>query len=39
MTKQLGVIGYPLSHTLSPVFQQAALDYHGIPVKYSAWPD
>ena len=31
MTKQLGVIGYPLSHTLSPVFQQAALDYHAIP--------
>ncbi|MDE2715883.1 MAG: shikimate dehydrogenase [Chloroflexota bacterium] len=38
MTKQLGVIGYPLSHTLSPVFQQAALDYHAIPVTYSAWP-
>ncbi|MDE2824270.1 MAG: shikimate dehydrogenase, partial [Chloroflexota bacterium] len=38
MTKQLGVIGYPLSHTLSPVFQQAALDYHAIPVTYLAWP-
>ena len=38
MTKQLGVIGYPLSHTLSPVFQQAALSYHAIPVTYSAWP-
>lgn len=38
MTKQLGVIGYPLSHTLSPVFQQAALDHHGIPVTYTAWP-
>ena len=38
MTKKLGVIGYPLSHTLSPVFQQAALDYHAIPVTYSAWP-
>ena len=38
MTKQLGVIGYPLSHTLSPIFQQAALDYHAIPVTYSAWP-
>ncbi len=38
MTKQLGVIGYPLSHTLSPVFQRAALDYHSIPATYSAWP-
>ncbi len=38
MTKQLGVIGYPLSHTLSPIFQQAALDYHAIPATYSAWP-
>ncbi len=38
MTKQLGVIGYPLSHTLSPIFQQAALDYHAVPVTYSAWP-
>ena len=38
MTKQLGVIGYPLSHSLSPVFQQAALDYHAIPATYSAWP-
>ncbi len=38
MAKQLGVIGYPLSHTLSPVFQQAALDYHAIPATYSAWP-
>ena len=38
MTKQLGVIGHPLSHSLSPVFQQAALDYHSIPATYSAWP-
>ena len=38
MAKQLGVIGYPLSHTLSPVFQQAAFDYHAIPATYSAWP-
>ncbi len=37
MSKQLGVIGYPLSHTLSPVFQQAALDYHSFPATYVAW--
>lgn len=38
MTKQLGVIGHPLSHTVSPAFQQAALDYHAIDATYSAWP-
>ena len=38
MTKQLGVIGHPLSHTVSPAFQQAALDYHAISATYSAWP-
>lgn len=38
MTKQLGVIGYPLTRTLSPVFQQAALDCRAIPMTYSAWP-
>lgn len=38
MTKQLGVIGHPLSHTVSPAFQQAALDYHAIRATYSAWP-
>ena len=38
MTKQLGVIGHPLSHTVSPALQQAALDYHAIRATYSAWP-
>ncbi|MSQ12931.1 MAG: shikimate dehydrogenase [Dehalococcoidia bacterium] len=37
MTKQLGIIGYPLGHTLSPVFQQAALDACGIDARYVAW--
>lgn len=37
MTKQLGIIGYPLGHTLSPVFQQAALDACGIDARYEAW--
>lgn len=37
MTKYLGVIGYPLRHTLSPVFQQAALDHCGIDARYEAW--
>ena len=36
--KRAGIIGWPLGHTLSPVFQQAALDYLGIPAKFEAWP-
>ena len=37
MTKYIGVIGYPLRHTISPVFQQAALDYYRMDAKYVAW--
>lgn len=33
----LGVIGYPLKESLSPVFQQAALDYLKLPHRYEAW--
>ena len=36
--QSLGIFGYPLAHALSPVIQQAALDHHGIPVRYHAWP-
>jgi len=32
-----GVIGYPLKQSLSPVFQQAAFDFYGLPVRYEAW--
>ena len=35
--KRLGVIGYPLGHTLSPVIQQAALDAVGFAARYEAW--
>ncbi|MBI3978852.1 MAG: shikimate dehydrogenase [Chloroflexi bacterium] len=35
--EQLGVIGFPLRHSLSPVFQQAALDRCGIRATYRAW--
>ena len=31
------LIGYPLRHSVSPVFQQAALDYHGLDTRYEAW--
>ncbi|MSQ12236.1 MAG: shikimate dehydrogenase [Dehalococcoidia bacterium] len=34
---RLGIIGYPLRHTLSPVFQQAALEACGIEGRYEAW--
>jgi len=38
MDKLLGILGYPLDHSLSPTFQQAALDECGLPVRYEAWP-
>lgn len=34
----LGVIGHPLKKSLSPVFQQAALDHLKLPHTYEAWP-
>ncbi len=36
-SKVVGLIGYPLKHSISPVFQQAAFDYLGLPVRYEAW--
>lgn len=33
---QLVLLGHPVAHSLSPVFQQAALDAAGLPVRYSA---
>ena len=38
MASLVGLIGYPLGHTISPAFQQAAFDYHSLPVEYHAWP-
>ena len=35
--RRVGLIGYPLGHSISPVFQQAALDYHGIAATYELW--
>ena len=37
MTSTFGIIGYPLGHSISPVFQQAALDFHGIDGRYVVW--
>ena len=36
--KYLGVIGHPLKRSLSPVFQQAALDHMRLDIVYEAWP-
>ena len=37
MTAKLGIIGYPIAHSISPVFQQAALDSCGISATYRAY--
>ena len=38
MKQQVGIFGYPLGHSISPAFQQAAFDYYSLPVRYQAWP-
>ena len=37
MKLKLGIFGYPLSHSISPAFQQAALDELNLDVTYEAW--
>ncbi len=37
MTLRLGIIGYPAGHSISPAFQQAALDALGIDARYERW--
>ena len=36
-TKVIGLIGKPLAHSTSAVFQQAALDHCGIDARYEPW--
>ncbi len=36
-TKVLGLIGKPVAHSTSPVFQQAALDHCDIDARYELW--
>lgn len=38
MTQLVGLLGYPLSHSISPAFQQAAFDHYGLPIRYDLWP-
>lgn len=33
----VGLIGYPLGHSISPRFQQAGFDFLHLPVTYEAW--
>lgn len=35
---KVGVTGYPLSHTVSPAFQQPAFDHYGISANYRPYP-
>ena len=37
MNTALGIIGYPIGHSMSPVFQQAALDERGVDARYVAY--
>jgi shikimate dehydrogenase len=37
MTKRLGIIGFPIGHSISPIFQQAGLDHLGIEATYEKW--
>ena len=37
MTKHVGLIGYPLKHSVSAAFQQAAFDHYKLDIRYQAW--
>ena len=37
MSKSIGLIGYPIKHSISPYFQQAALDYYQLDIRYELW--
>lgn len=37
MRRYIGLIGYPLKHSVSPYFQQAALDSYQLDIRYETW--
>jgi shikimate dehydrogenase len=37
VSRHIGLIGYPIGHSVSPYFQQAALDYYQLDIRYEAW--
>ena len=37
MTKHVGLIGYPVGHSISPAMQQAAFDHYKLDIRYELW--
>jgi len=37
MTRYVGLIGYPLGHSVSPPMQQAAFDHYRLDLRYEVW--
>jgi shikimate dehydrogenase len=37
MLRKSGILGYPLGHSISPYFQNAAFEFLGIEASYKAW--
>jgi len=37
MSRYVGLIGYPLKHSISRYFQQAALDHYQLDIRYQPW--
>ena len=37
MTRLIALLGHPVAHSISPRFQQAALDALGVDARYEAW--
>ncbi len=37
MGKRVGIIGYPIGHSISPIFQQAAFDHCSLDATYRTW--
>ena len=35
--ENIGIIGHPIGHSKSPVFQQVALNHHNIDETFTAW--
>jgi shikimate dehydrogenase len=35
--RPVGVIGHPVGHSLSPIFQNVAFEIHGLPHRYEKW--
>ncbi len=35
--RPVGVIGYPVAHSRSPIFQNAAFEYYNLPHRYEKW--